>query len=138
MKRSCRLTPRPRARAPWLRLTRSWWTWAPPPRTHLHPGHCGDGGGGGGGDDDGRHPGPPRHPAAPFLPVAIVASCWPRPHLKREERDFSKDDFTAQSWLNQLHFTGRLNLLLPPVWIVLPVLLCFSKIYFSINLNGAA
>lgn len=85
MKRSWRLTPLLRARAPWLLLTHSWWTWAPPPRTHLHLGRCGDGGDG----DDGQHLGSPRHPAAPFLPVATVVSCWPRPHLIREDSDFS-------------------------------------------------
>lgn len=94
-KRSCRLTPHLRERVPCLLLTRSWWTWAPPPRTHLHPGRRGDGGGGGG---DGRHPGPPRHPAAPFLLVATAGSCWLRPHLIREENKFSEGDFSSQYW----------------------------------------
>lgn len=97
--RSCHLTPRLQVRAPWLLLTRSWWTWARPPRTHLRPARCGDGGGGG----DGQHPGPPRYPVAPFSPAATAASCWPRPHLVREESKFSKDDFPPQNWLNPLH-----------------------------------
>lgn len=96
VKRSWRLTPRLRETAPWLLLTRSWWTWAPPPRTHLHPRHRGDGGG------DGRHPGPPRHPAAPFSPVATVGSCWLRPHLKREGNQFSKRDLPPGNWSNTL------------------------------------
>lgn len=87
---SCRLTPRLLAMAPWLRPTHSWWTWAPPPRTHLHPARCGDGGGDGG---DVHHPGPPPHPVAPFSPAATVVSCWPHPRLIEEESDLSQNGF---------------------------------------------
>lgn len=83
MKRSCRLMPRLRARVPWLLLIHSWLTWAHPPQTHLHPGHCGGGGGGGvgGGGDGVQRPGLPLHLVAPLLLVATVASCWPPRHL---------------------------------------------------------
>lgn len=80
---SCRLTPRLQERGPWLPPTRSWWTWAPPPRTHLLPGQGGDGGDG----DDVQSPGRPRHPAAPFSPAATEGSWWPRLHLVRKERE---------------------------------------------------
>lgn len=81
-KHSCRLIQHLQGRAPWLLLTHSWWTWAHPPRTRLHPGHCGGGG------DDGQWPGLPRHPVAPPLPAATVASCWLRPHLRRKKSKF--------------------------------------------------
>lgn len=58
------------ARAPSLRPTRSWWTWARPLRTRLRPGRCGGAGSGDAGDGDdgggGPHFGRPRpHQEAP-------------------------------------------------------------------------
>lgn len=84
---------------PWLLLTRSSWTWAPPPQTHLPLGLRGDDGGGGGA----RGPGPPRHLEAPFSPGATEGSCWPHPHLIRAEKESLAEVIS--------HKTGKIHII---------------------------